>query len=77
MGPLKATRVTFAKQMRMQALKVSVVGGCAYFDGFGTQHGLVEQNGCFFLLNYEEYEYTCNDDDDRPLIIESSLIDTK
>ena len=50
MGPLKATRVTFAKRMKIRALKVSVVGGCAYFDGFGTQHGLVEQNCYFFLL---------------------------
>ena len=74
MGPLKATRVTFAKRMKIRARKVSVVGGCAYFDGFGAQHGPVEQN-CFFYANYEEYEN--NDDDDPPLIIESSLIETK
>ena len=69
MGPPKATRVTLAKQMRIPALTECVVEGRADFDGFGTQHRLVEQN-CCFSANYEEY----GNDDDDDLIIGSSLI---
>ena len=72
MGPPKATRVTLAKEMRIPALTECVVEGCADFEGFGTQHGLVEPN-CCFSANYEEY----GNDDDDDLIIGSSLIDTK
>ena len=57
--------------MRIPALTECVVEGRADFDGFRTQHGLVEPN-CCFSANYEEY----GNDDDDDLIIGSSLIDT-